>query len=64
MSKIYLSQTNKKIAGVCGGLAEYFEIDPLIVRLGMVGLCILTAIVPVVLFYIIAALMIPKKPDV
>ncbi len=30
--KFYLSSTDKKIAGVCGGIAEYFNIDPLIVR--------------------------------
>lgn len=34
MSKrLYLSSTNKKLAGVCGGIAEYFNIDPTIVRL-------------------------------
>ena len=31
--KIYLSNTNKKIGGVCGGLGEYFGIDPTIVRI-------------------------------
>ena len=31
--KFYLSQTDKKIAGVCGGLAEYLEVDPLLVRI-------------------------------
>lgn len=30
--KLYKSETNKKIAGVCGGVADYFEIDPTIVR--------------------------------
>lgn len=30
--KFYLSSTNKKIAGVCGGLAEYFEVDALLIR--------------------------------
>ena len=30
--RFYLSRTDKKIAGVCGGLAEYFNIDPLLVR--------------------------------
>ena len=30
--KFYLSSTDKKIAGVCGGLAEYFEVDALIIR--------------------------------
>ena len=31
--RFYLSRTDKKIGGVCGGLAEYFDIDPLIVRI-------------------------------
>jgi len=31
--KLYLSDTNKKIGGVCGGVGEYFDIDPTIVRL-------------------------------
>jgi phage shock protein C len=31
--KLYLSETNKKIAGVCGGVGEYFGIDPTLVRL-------------------------------
>jgi len=36
--KFYLSETDKKIGGVCGGLAEYFELDPLLVRLAFVVL--------------------------
>jgi phage shock protein PspC (stress-responsive transcriptional regulator) len=31
--KLYRSKTDRKIAGICGGLAEYFNIDPTIVRL-------------------------------
>lgn len=31
--KFYLSQKDKKIGGVCGGLAEYFDVDPFMVRL-------------------------------
>jgi len=38
--KYYLSSTDKKIAGVCGGLAEYFNIDSLIMRVGFVVLFI------------------------
>ena len=34
--RFYLSSTDKKIAGVCGGIAEYFEIDSLLVRVGFV----------------------------
>ncbi|MDR1760122.1 MAG: PspC domain-containing protein [Fibrobacter sp.] len=33
MKKLHLSQTNKKIAGVCGGLGEYFKIDPTVLRI-------------------------------
>ncbi|MEW6610428.1 MAG: PspC domain-containing protein [Patescibacteria group bacterium] len=36
MKKLYRSRTNKMIAGVCGGLAEYFNVDPTIVRLAFV----------------------------
>ena len=32
MKKLYLSDTNKKIGGVCGGLGEYFDVDPTLVR--------------------------------
>ena len=46
------------IAGVCGGLAEYFNIDPTIVRLGAVVLSLAAG--GGVLAYIIAAIIIPK----
>ncbi|MBO4839580.1 MAG: PspC domain-containing protein [Bacteroidaceae bacterium] len=35
--RYYLSVTDKKIGGVCGGLAEYFEVDPLLVRVGFLA---------------------------
>jgi len=35
-NRIYLSETNKKIGGVCGGIGEYFNIDPTVVRLAWV----------------------------
>ena len=38
--KLQLSTTDKKLAGVCGGLAEYFNIDPLIVRIIFVALAL------------------------
>ncbi len=36
--QFFLSSTDKKIGGVCGGLAEYFDIDSLLVRIGFVVL--------------------------
>ena len=41
MKQLYKSNTNKKVAGVCGGIGEYLGIDPTIVRLGFVALSLL-----------------------
>ena len=53
--KLYKSRTNKKICGVCGGLAEYFEIDATIIRLvwAIAVVCVGAGL----LAYIIAALI-------
>lgn len=56
--RLYRSSGNCMIAGVCGGLAEYFNIDPTIVRLGAVVLSLAAG--GGVLAYIIAAIIIPK----
>ena len=59
--KLYKSKTNKKLCGVCGGLAEYLDVDPTLVRLILV-LSILFAGCGL-LAYLIAALIIPVKPE-
>ena len=59
--KLYKSSTDKKIAGVCGGIAEYFNIDSTLVRLGWVLLCALGGSgIPA---YIVAAIIIPRSPE-
>jgi len=62
MKRLYLSSTDRKIFGVCGGLAEYFAVDPTIVRIGVVVFALITAVIPVVIGYIIAKLVIPERP--
>lgn len=57
---LYKSSTDKKIAGVCGGIAEYFNIDSTLVRLAWVVFCLLGG--SGVLAYIIAALIMPDRP--
>lgn len=59
--KLYKSTVNKKICGVCGGLAEYLNMDPTIVRLIAVLLTIAGGCG--VLAYIIAALIMPTNPN-
>ncbi len=57
--RLYRSRKEKIIAGVCGGLAEYFDIDPVIVRLLMVLLFIYGV---GIIIYILAWIMIPMEP--
>jgi len=59
--KLYRSAHDKMLAGVCGGLAEYFNIDSSLLRLIWVLVVIFTGFFPGVLAYIIAALIVPKK---
>ncbi len=63
MRRLYLSTTDKKLAGVCGGLGEYFNIDPTIVRLLFVVVGIITGVFPFVAGYIVAWLVVPKRPE-
>lgn len=51
---------SKIISGVCSGIAEYFNIDPTLVRLAVVVLALITAGVPVLIGYIIAAAIMPN----
>jgi phage shock protein PspC (stress-responsive transcriptional regulator) len=61
MKRLYRSQTDKKIAGVCGGIAEYFDIDPTIVRVGFVIL-LLPGGLPGIIPYLILWAVIPVSP--
>jgi phage shock protein C len=59
--KLYKSNKDKKIDGVCAGIAEYFDIDPTLVRLGAVAICLAGG--SGVLAYIIAAIIMPRDPN-
>ena len=56
--RLYRSSGNRMLAGVCGGIAEYFGIDATLVRLGWVLFCALGG--SGVLAYIIAAIIVPE----
>lgn len=58
--RLYRSQTNKVFAGIFGGLGEYFNVDPVLLRLIFVFLAIFTALVPAIFVYIIAIFIIPS----
>ena len=54
--------TNKVLAGVCGGIAEYFDVDPTLVRAIYAILAIFTTGFPGLLLYIILMLIMPAAP--
>jgi phage shock protein C len=60
--KLHRSLTRRMLGGVCGGLGEYFEIDVSLVRLIFVGLALVTALIPMLIFYLIAWVIIPVEP--
>jgi len=62
MRRLHLSNKDKKISGVCGGIGETYDIDPTLVRLALVFLCLATAVVPVMITYIAAKFIIPSDP--
>lgn len=62
MKRIYRSRKYKAVAGVFGGLAEMYDVDPTILRLAFVFIAVATAVFPALIFYILAALIIPLEP--
>lgn len=59
MKKLYRS-SNRILAGVCGGIAEYFDVDPTLIRVVYVVLSIFSAAFPGLLLYIILMILIPN----
>ena len=58
--RLYSSRRDVMIAGVCGGIAEYFDVDPTIVRL--IAVILVLGWGSGLLAYLIAVLIIPKNP--
>lgn len=59
--KLYRSESNKMIAGVCGGIGEYFDVDPTLIRLAWAVLSVFTAIFGGIVLYIIAMIIMPSE---
>lgn len=58
--RLYKSGSNKVVSGVCGGIAEYFDIDPTLVRVAWIIFCAMGG--SGFLAYLVAALIIPEYP--
>ena len=64
MKKLYRSRTDKTFTGLLGGIGEYFNVDPIIVRLFFVLFLFLSQFWPAVIMYIIAYFVVPLQPDI
>ena len=58
--RLYRSRS-RKIAGVCGGLADYFDIDPTLVRLIAILILVFTGFIPMLIVYLLAWMIIPEE---
>ncbi len=62
MKRLYRSYTNKKIAGICGGLGEYLGVDPTVIRLVAVFAGLATGVIPFLVGYVLAWVIVPEAP--
>lgn len=61
MTRLYRSNENRKIAGICGGLGEAMDVDPTIIRLIVAVLGLATGIFPFFVAYLICWWVIPER---
>lgn len=62
MKQLYKSNENKIFTGVIGGIGEYLDFDPVVLRLIWVVIVVFTGLFPGIIIYFVAAFVVPKKP--
>jgi phage shock protein C len=60
VKRLYRSRTDRMVAGICGGMGEVYNLDPTLIRLGLVFLGLATAIMPLLVAYILGIIIIPQ----
>jgi phage shock protein C len=60
--RLYRSSTDRWIGGVAAGVADYFDVDPLIVRILWIVVAIFTALIPATIVYIVMLIVVPEEP--
>ena len=61
--RLYRIPAQGKLAGICAGVGDSFSLDPTIIRLAAVFLCVLTSFVPLIAVYLVGWFIIPDKAD-
>jgi phage shock protein C len=63
MKRLYRSTDNKMAGGVIGGIAEYFDVDPVLLRLLYAAVTVFTGLIQGLVLYVAALFIVPKKRD-
>ena len=63
MKRFRLSRDERKIAGVCGGFGEYFNVDPTIIRLAFIFVGAITAFLPLIIAYLVTWAIAQPEPE-
>lgn len=61
--RLYRSRDDRVIAGIFGGLGQYFNVDPVLLRLIYLVVMIVTAVIPAVIVYLLAIIIVPLEPE-
>ena len=64
MKRLYLSNIDKKLSGLCGGIAEYLNIDSTVIRVIYIILTFMTGFIPAIIAYLVCMFIIPRSPEV
>jgi phage shock protein C len=61
--KLYRSDTNRVFGGVIGGIGEYFNVDPVLLRVSYILLAVFTGFIPALIAYFLFLFIVPRKPS-
>ncbi len=62
MKRLYRSRQDRMVAGVCGGFGEYAGVDSRLIRVGLLVAAVFTAVIPLLIVYLVAWAIIPERP--
>ena len=60
--RLFRSRPEARLAGVCGGIGVFFNLDPVLIRLAWVALTLMTGVVPGLVAYVVAWIIVPQEP--
>jgi phage shock protein C len=63
MKRLVLKQSDRKISGLCAGLADYLEIDVTVIRLVVLTITVFTGVIPGIFVYAVASAITPKEGE-